>query len=34
MQEPELDESKTVLENIQDGIAVKAKVDRFNESPR
>jgi len=31
MQEPELDESKTVLENIQDGIAVKAKVDRFNE---
>jgi ATP-binding cassette ChvD family protein len=31
MQEPVLDESKTVLENIQDGIAVKAKVDRFNE---
>ncbi|HBS09514.1 MAG TPA: energy-dependent translational throttle protein EttA [Microbacterium sp.] len=31
MQEPELDESKTVLENIQDGIAVKAKLDRFNE---
>jgi ATP-binding cassette ChvD family protein len=31
MQEPELDESKTVLENIQDGIAIKAKVDRFNE---
>ena len=31
MQEPELDESKTVLENIQDGIAIKAKVDHFNE---
>ncbi|WP_136054984.1 energy-dependent translational throttle protein EttA [Microbacterium sp. K24] len=31
MQEPELDESKTVIENIQDGIAIKAKVDRFNE---
>ena len=31
MQEPELDESKTVLENIQDGIAVKTKLDRFNE---
>ncbi|MEV5071438.1 energy-dependent translational throttle protein EttA [Microbacterium sp. LMI12-1-1.1] len=31
MQEPELDETKTVLENIQDGIAIKAKVDRFNE---
>ncbi|MCG7417286.1 MULTISPECIES: energy-dependent translational throttle protein EttA [Microbacterium] len=31
MQEPELDENKTVLENIQDGIAIKAKVDRFNE---
>jgi ATP-binding cassette ChvD family protein len=31
MQEPELDESKTVLENIQDGIAIKAKLDRFNE---
>ncbi len=31
MQEPELDESKTVLENIQDGIAIKKKVDRFNE---
>ncbi|WP_243225500.1 energy-dependent translational throttle protein EttA [Microbacterium sp. CIAB417] len=31
MQEPELDEAKTVLENIQDGIAIKAKVDRFNE---
>ncbi|NII71173.1 ATP-binding cassette ChvD family protein [Microbacterium ulmi] len=31
MQEPVLDESKTVLENIQEGIAIKAKVDRFNE---
>jgi len=31
MQEPELDESKTVLENIEGGIAIKAKVDRFNE---
>ncbi|MDQ7877620.1 energy-dependent translational throttle protein EttA [Microbacterium sp. QXD-8] len=31
MQEPELDETKTVLENIEDGIAIKAKVDRFNE---
>lgn len=32
MQEPELDESKTVLENVQDGVGeIKAKVDRFNE---
>ncbi|WP_029145387.1 energy-dependent translational throttle protein EttA [Microbacterium luticocti] len=31
MQEPELDESKTVLENIQSGVAIKAKLDRFNE---
>ncbi len=31
LQEPELDESKTVLENIQDGIAIKGKLDRFNE---
>jgi ATP-binding cassette ChvD family protein len=32
MQEPELDESKTVLENVQDGVAeIKGKVDRFNE---
>ena len=29
MQEPELDESKTVLENVQEGVAeIKAKVDR------
>ncbi|MFI8631885.1 energy-dependent translational throttle protein EttA [Microbacterium sp. NPDC077663] len=31
MQEPELDESKTVLENIEDGVAIKPKLDRFNE---
>ncbi|KIP52428.1 energy-dependent translational throttle protein EttA [Leucobacter komagatae] len=31
MQEPVLDETKTVLENIEDGIAIKAKLDRFNE---
>ncbi|MFN3948243.1 energy-dependent translational throttle protein EttA [Microbacterium sp.] len=31
MQEPELDDSKTVLENIQDGVAIKPKLDRFNE---
>lgn len=31
MQEPELDESKTVLENIEEGVEIKAKVDRFNE---
>ncbi|GAA1469497.1 energy-dependent translational throttle protein EttA [Microbacterium thalassium] len=31
MQEPELDEDKTVLENIQEGVAIKAKLDRFNE---
>ncbi|TXK19646.1 energy-dependent translational throttle protein EttA [Homoserinibacter sp. GY 40078] len=31
MQEPELDESKTVLENIEEGVAMKAKLDRFNE---
>src|SRR6187431_3488014 len=31
MQEPILDESKTVLENIEEGVAIKAKVDRFNE---
>lgn len=31
MQEPELDESKTVLENVQDGVAeAKGMVDRFN----
>jgi ATP-binding cassette ChvD family protein len=32
MQEPELDESKTVLENVQEGLGeIKVKVDRFNE---
>jgi len=32
MQEPNLDESKTVLENVQDGVAeTKAMIDRFNE---
>jgi ATP-binding cassette ChvD family protein len=31
MQEPELDETKTVLENVQEGVGpIKAKVDRFN----
>ncbi|KQQ95093.1 energy-dependent translational throttle protein EttA [Leifsonia sp. YIM 134122] len=32
MQEPVLDETKTVLENVQEGVGpIKAKVDRFNE---
>ncbi|HEY0260708.1 MAG TPA: energy-dependent translational throttle protein EttA [Lacisediminihabitans sp.] len=32
LQEPELDESRTVLENVQEGVGeIKAKVDRFNE---
>ncbi|MFC4035396.1 energy-dependent translational throttle protein EttA [Streptomyces polygonati] len=32
LQEPPLDESKTVLENVEDGVAdTKAKLDRFNE---
>ena len=32
MQEPELDESKTVLENVQEGVGpIRAKIDRFNE---
>ncbi|MFE2876257.1 energy-dependent translational throttle protein EttA [Streptomyces roseus] len=31
MQEPKLDESKTVLENVEDGVAeVKGKLNRFN----
>ncbi|WP_432522050.1 energy-dependent translational throttle protein EttA [Kineococcus sp. SYSU DK006] len=31
MQEPELDESKTVLENVQDGLGeLKVKMDRYN----
>src|SRR6218665_2807484 len=32
MQEQVLDESKTVLENVQEGVGlIKAKLDRFNE---
>src|SRR3954447_14518090 len=32
MQEPVLDESKTVLANVQEGVGpIKAKIDRFNE---
>ncbi len=32
MQEPELDESKTVLQNVEEGVGpIKAKLDRFNE---
>ena len=32
MQEPELDEDATVLENVQQGVSeIKAKLDRFNE---
>ena len=32
MQEPVLDETKTVLENVQEGVGpIKAKIDRFNE---
>jgi ATP-binding cassette ChvD family protein len=32
MQEPVLDETKTVLENVQEGVGeIKGKVDRFNE---
>ncbi|MCS5714419.1 energy-dependent translational throttle protein EttA [Herbiconiux sp. CPCC 205716] len=32
MQEPELDETKTVLENVQEGVGpIKGQIDRFNE---
>ncbi|MDT0342813.1 energy-dependent translational throttle protein EttA [Streptomyces litchfieldiae] len=32
LQEPPLDETKTVLQNVQDGVAeIKGKLDRFNE---
>jgi ATP-binding cassette ChvD family protein len=31
MQEPELDETKTVRENVEAGVAVKAKLNRYNE---
>jgi ATPase subunit of ABC transporter with duplicated ATPase domains len=31
-QEPPLDDSKTVLENVEEGVGeIKAKLDRFNE---
>ena len=31
MQEPQLDETKTVRENVEEGVAVKAKLNRYNE---
>ena len=32
MQEPELDEGKTVLGNVEEGVAkIKSKLDRYNE---
>ncbi len=31
MQEPKLDESKTVRENVEEGVPIKAKLDRYNE---
>ncbi|MGV0770234.1 energy-dependent translational throttle protein EttA [Mycobacterium syngnathidarum] len=31
MQEPHLDESKTVRENVEDGVPIKAKLNRYNE---
>ncbi len=31
MQEPELDETKTVRENVEAGVAIKAKLNRYNE---
>jgi ATP-binding cassette ChvD family protein len=31
MQEPQLDETKTVRENVEAGVAVKAKLNRYNE---
>src|SRR6201995_22500 len=31
MQEPKLDESKTVRENVEDGVPAKAKLNRYNE---
>jgi ATP-binding cassette ChvD family protein len=31
LQEPPLDESKTVRENVEEGVPVKAKLNRFNE---
>ncbi|MGY4649813.1 energy-dependent translational throttle protein EttA [Mycobacterium sp. URHB0021] len=31
MQEPQLDEEKTVRENVEDGVPIKAKLNRYNE---
>ncbi|ALR11253.1 energy-dependent translational throttle protein EttA [Mycobacteroides saopaulense] len=31
MQEPHLDETKTVRENVEDGVALKGKLNRYNE---
>jgi len=31
MQEPQLDESKTVRENVEEGVPIKAKLSRYNE---
>ncbi|MDH6246875.1 energy-dependent translational throttle protein EttA [Mycobacterium sp. OTB74] len=31
MQEPHLDETKTVRENVEDGVPIKAKLNRYNE---
>ncbi|MCV7225374.1 energy-dependent translational throttle protein EttA [Mycolicibacterium komossense] len=31
MQEPKLDETKTVRENVEDGVPIKAKLNRYNE---
>lgn len=31
MQEPELDDTKTVRENVEDGVAIKGKLNRYNE---
>ena len=31
MQEPQLDETKTVRENVEDGVAIKVKLSRYNE---
>src|SRR4029077_14620792 len=30
-QEPQLDETKTVRENVEDGVAIKAKLNRYHE---
>ena len=30
-QEPQLDETKTVRENVEEGVAIKAKLNRYNE---